>query len=101
VEHASQKALIIEDDSDARANIADILELDGYSAEMAGTVGEALKRANWNEYVAILLDRRLPDGTCEDLVGPLKERAPHAALIILTAYGDFDNAIMALAQWGG
>jgi signal transduction histidine kinase len=96
MERASLKVLIIEDDSDACANIADIMELDGYRADMAGTVREALGRTNWNEYVGILVDRHLPDGTSEDLVGLLRERAPHAALIVLTGHGDIDNAIAAL-----
>jgi signal transduction histidine kinase len=96
VKLVNAKVLIIEDDSDARSNIGDILELDGYRADMAGTVREALGRTNWDEYAAILLDRRLPDGTAEDLIPRLKQRAPHAALLILTGYGDIDSAISAL-----
>ncbi len=90
------KVLVVEDDRDARANIADILELDGYRADLAGTVREALDRTNWDDYAAILLDRRLPDGSSEDLVPRLKERAPQVALIIVTGYGDIGNAILAL-----
>jgi DNA-binding NtrC family response regulator len=78
VEHVNPKVLVIDDDSDARSNIGDILELDGYRADMAGTVREALGRANWDEYVAILVDRRLPDGTAEELIPRLKQRAPHS-----------------------
>jgi signal transduction histidine kinase len=74
------------------------LELYGYRADMAGTVGEALGRANWDEYMAIVLDRRLPDGMAEDLIPRLQQRAPHAALLILTGYGDIDSAISALRQ---
>jgi DNA-binding NtrC family response regulator len=95
-EHAGFKALVIEDDDDTRANIADILEPDGYPVDGAGSVREALDRSNWGDYEAVLIDRRLPDGTAEDLVPRLRERAPHAALIILTGYGDIVGAIQAL-----
>ncbi len=95
-EYANPKVLVIEDDGDARANIADILELDGYRVDMAGTVREALDRANWDDYTAVLLDHRLPDGPSEDLAPRLKEQAPQAALIIVTGYGDIGNAILAL-----
>jgi len=33
--------LVIEDDPDARANLCDILELDNYRVETAGTAAEA------------------------------------------------------------
>src|SRR5262249_30830187 len=98
VAHANPKVLIIEDDGDARSNVGDILELGGYHADMAGTIREALARTNWDEYVAILLDRRLPDGTAEELIPRLKQRAPQAALLILTGYGDIESAILALRQ---
>jgi FixJ family two-component response regulator len=95
-EDVSPEILIIEDDGDARANLADILELDGYRVDMAGTVREVLDRTHWDDYAAVLLDRRLPDGSSEDLVPHIQERAPQAALIILTGYGDIINAIEAL-----
>jgi len=73
--------LVIDDDADTRANLRDILELDGYHVETAGAIAEALNRASWSEFSAILLDRKLPDGSAEELLPRLKQLAPEAAIM--------------------
>ena len=65
--------LIVEDDADARANLSDILALDGYQARTAGTFAQALARTDWDDYLAILLDRRLPDGTADEYLPRLRQ----------------------------
>lgn len=90
--------LIIEDDADSRSNLVDILELDGYDISTAGTAAEALDRNNWSDLFAIILDRKLPDGSAEELLPRLRELAPAAAVIIVTGYGDIEGAITAVRQ---
>src|SRR5262249_25544177 len=90
--------LVIDDDADTRANLRDILELDEYQVETAGTVSEALHRDNWSQFSAILLDRKLPDGRAEELLPRLKQLAPQAAIMIVTGYADLEGAITALRQ---
>lgn len=93
-----QSVLIIEDDADARSNLEDILELDGYEIHTAATAAEALNRDNWAKLFAIVLDRKLPDGKAEDLLPQLRQLAPEAAVIIVTGHADIDGAIAALRQ---
>src|SRR5579864_583132 len=88
--------LVIEDDADTRANLCDILELDGFQVTTAGTAREALSRDNWSGFSAIILDRKLPDGTAEELLPRLKELAPDAGIVIVTGYADVHGAIEAL-----
>src|SRR6185436_5284889 len=88
--------LVVEDDVDTRANLCDILELDGYSVETAGTVAAALNRNNWSEISAIILDYKLPDGSAETLLPQLRRLAPKAAVIISTGVAGLDGAILAL-----
>ena len=88
--------LVVEDDADTRANLCDILELDGYSVETAGTVAEALNRNNWSEITTIILDYKLPDGSAETLLPRLRELAPKAAVIVATGVAGLDGAILAL-----
>jgi PAS domain S-box-containing protein len=92
------RVLVVEDDADTRANLCDILELDEHRVDTAATAAEALDRHNWSDYAAILLDRRLPDGSAEELLPRLKELAPEAAVMIVTGYADLDGAIAALRQ---
>jgi signal transduction histidine kinase/CheY-like chemotaxis protein len=76
--------------------LTDILELDNHQVETAGTVSEALRRTNWDEISAILLDRKLPDGNAEELLPRLRRLAPQAAIMIVTGYSDLQGAIAAL-----
>ena len=59
---AEWQVLVVEDDPDASANIADILELDGYASDLTGSIEEGLERLRSGEYGTIVLDRSLPDG---------------------------------------
>ncbi len=88
--------LVIDDDADTCSNLSDILELDEYRVETAGTAAEALARRNWERLAAIILDRKLPDGSAEDLLPRLRRLAPQAAVIIVTGYGDVQGAVAAL-----
>ncbi len=90
--------LVVEDDPDTRANLRDILELDGHSVETAGTVAQALDRSNWDDFKAIILDYRLPDGNAEMLLPKLRELAPNAAVIVSTGVGGLNAAILAVRQ---
>ncbi len=92
------RILVIEDDADARANFRDILELDDYKVETAGSVDEVHQRQDWSAIATILLDRRLPDGRAEDLLPWLRRRAPQADVVIITGYTDLDGALVALRQ---
>jgi PAS domain S-box-containing protein len=92
------KILVVDDDPDTRANLCDILELDGFQIATAGSIAEALHRDKWSDYIAVLLDRRLPDGTAEDFLPRLKELAPEAAVLIVTGFADLQGAIAALRQ---
>jgi two-component system, LuxR family, sensor kinase FixL len=90
--------LVIDDDADTRGNLRDILELDHYHVETAGTAAEVLKRTDWSRVSAILLDRRLPDSDAEELLPRLRQLAPDTAILIVTGYADLQGAIAALRQ---
>ena len=65
---------------------------------MAGSAAEAMARDDWADFAAIILDRRLPDATAEQLMPRLKAAAPDAAVIVVTGYADLQGAIAALRQ---
>lgn len=88
--------LVVEDDPDTRGNLIDILEMDGYCVQATETFGQALREARWDEYFAIVLDRKLPDGNSENFLPQLRQLAPQAAIVIVTGYEDLTGAIAAL-----
>lgn len=95
-DHTPMTALIVEDDDDTRANLCDILEMDGFRVDAVATAREALTDRDWPNVAMVVLDRRLPDGSAEELLPRLKELAPEADVIVATGYADLDGAIAAL-----
>ena len=96
--HSSPTVLVIDDDADTRRNLRDILELDNLQVETAGTIAEALRRDDWPRFAAVILDRRLPDGSSEEFLPRLKQLAPAAVVIIVTGYADLEGVIAAIHQ---
>jgi PAS domain S-box-containing protein len=92
------RVLVVDDDADTRSNLCDILALDNFPVDTAGTAAEVLRRNDWDRVSAVLLDRRLPDGDAEQLLPQLRQLAPHTAILIVTGYADLQGAIAALRQ---
>jgi PAS domain S-box-containing protein len=90
------RVLVVDDDADTRVNLADILDLDGWRVSTAGTAAEALDRADWGEYAAVILDRRLPDGTSDELLPKIRRLAPRAEVVIVTGHADVAGAVAAM-----
>ncbi len=88
--------LIVEDDADAQANLRDFLELDGYEVKSACTFREALKQERPDQFAAILLDRKLPDGSGDDLLPHFRKKAPNTPVVVISAYANLDGATIAL-----
>lgn len=89
----SQRVLIIEDDLDTQRNLRDILELDGYEVEIAASVKETIQPRDWTSLFAIILDRRLPDGSADSLLPTLRDLAPKASVIVVTGNADLEGAL--------
>lgn len=99
----SPRVLVIDDDEDARANLRDLLELDGYGVHTAASFSEGMEciqadSRNGLGWHALIVDRKLPDGNVENWLARLKQGAVHAAFIIITAYADIDAVINALKE---
>lgn len=96
VRSADRHVLVVEDDLDASANIADILEIDGYTCDVASSIAEGLERLGSGRYGVIILDRKLPDGQSIESLPRIRKLAPDAAIIVVTGYADLDGAVQAL-----
>lgn len=88
--------LIVDDDEGMRRSLRRLLQLDGYRVEMVASSREMRAKSNMQEFFAILLDRRLPDADGSELLEELKQRAPQAAILIVTGYADMDSTIRAI-----
>jgi two-component system sensor kinase FixL len=91
-----QRVLVVEDDADARDNMRDILELDGYLIETATSVADVKRRGDWSGMSCVILDRKLPDGDGADLLPYIQHRAPDVPVVMVTGFADLDGAVSAL-----
>ena len=90
------KILIIDDEPQLRALLARIIGLEGYDVEQAPDCTTGLRLLSQYESDVVLCDVKLPDGNGVELVGRIKEIAPAAEVILLTAYGNIPDGVQAI-----
>jgi PAS domain S-box-containing protein len=88
--------LIVDDDPDICTAMSDLLLHEGYQVETAGTGTQAINHVQHRPYQAVLLDIGLPDLDGLSVLKALLGHAPTLPVIVLTAFGRSENAVMAL-----
>jgi two-component system response regulator HydG len=91
-------ALIVEDDPNSLSGLAAILQADGFSVDVAPTLGEA--RAALTRFIpdVVLIDLNLPDGKGLDLLHYLPQQPPEGMVpvIVMTGNATVESAIEGL-----
>ncbi len=95
---SGQRLLIVDDEESFRKLTARELGRSGYTVEGAGTLAAARETLARGSYHVVLLDVRLPDGSGLDLLPEIRESFPGTDVIMLTAYGTVQEAILAMKQ---
>jgi two-component system response regulator AtoC len=93
---AKDKILVIDDQPSVRFGLRKLLEGEGYRVLEAETGAQALPIVTENAPELILLDLRLPDVNGLELLTRIKEIDDDVPVIILTAHGTIETAILAL-----
>ncbi len=97
--HSQRQAiLIVDDDPDTVSSLSRLLKKQGYETDSAGTIRDALERDDWERFLAVILDRRLPDGLIDEVLHEFRERDPEIAIVIATGYSDTGGSIAALRE---
>lgn len=89
-------ALIVDDERDIRELLSLTLNRMGLNASSAGTLLEAKKIINEQNFDICLTDMRLPDGNGIELIQYVAQHYPHIPIAMITAYGDVQSAVNAL-----
>lgn len=95
----SARILVVDDEADACANLADILGDLGYGVDTACDGYRALELVRHTAYDVAFLDLRMPEMDGLTLYRELKQLSPQTVAVIVTAYGNHETA--ALAQKAG
>lgn len=89
--------LIVDDEKDIRDLLKTTIEKHRYSAVEAATGQECLKILAATTPDLILLDYKLPDISGMKVLQDIRKALPDVGIIFMTAYGDEDIAISAIA----
>ena len=92
----SHPILIVDDDSNLRKTLGDILKLKGYEVVGARTGRDAIKSASQRSFPVALIDLRLADMPGLDVLKAIKEESPNTECIILTGFASTESAIQAV-----
>jgi two-component system, NtrC family, response regulator AtoC len=92
----SYTVLIIDDEENARKNIAGYLDSSGYEVLEAGTIKEGKELLKNGIADIILLDVQLPDGYGTDLLKEINLQPVKLPVILITGYGNIEMAVEAM-----
>jgi len=87
--------LIIDDEKEICESINMILEYEDYNVDYTTEATNGLKKIEYNNYDALLLDIQMPDMTGFEVLNWIKENQIELSTIIISAHGNLENAIKA------
>ncbi|MBD0305698.1 MAG: sigma-54-dependent Fis family transcriptional regulator [Nitrospiraceae bacterium] len=90
--------LVVDDESDMRALLKDILVEEGYAVTLAPGGPEALKYMSEHNYSVVLTDLRMKEMQGIELLVEIKRAYADTNVILMTAFGSVETAIEAMKQ---
>ena len=91
----TKNILVIDDEVAVNNNIRKILLKKGYQVDQAITKEEALESIASHPYTLILLDLKIPGVSGLELLQTIREKNPHAKVIMITGYASIETAVEA------
>lgn len=90
--------LIVEDDADLRATIAESLESNGFAAAQAADGNDAIARLSGFAYDTIVIDLSLPDTSGMRVLDEALTRYPEIRAVLITGCGGVTDAVAAIKR---
>ncbi len=90
------RMLVVDDEPDLRELYVLTLQREGWQADEAGSVAQALQCLARHEYEVAIVDMRLPDGEGTDILAWAQTQRRAERIIMATAYGSAASAVQAL-----
>lgn len=92
----TKKILVCDDEGNVRTFLRDLLSLEGFDVVEAESGVAALDAVERDKPDLCILDLMLPDCNGVDLLPRLRLADPHLAVIVITALGTIDNAVLSM-----
>jgi two-component system OmpR family response regulator len=87
------RILIVEDQREIAALIADRIRLEGFIPDRVGTISDALHALRVHAYPVMLLDRRLPDGDSVSIIPEVRRLRPAIRVLIVSALRSIEDKV--------
>ncbi|MEO6314670.1 MAG: sigma-54 dependent transcriptional regulator [Chitinophagaceae bacterium] len=88
--------LVIDDEEKLRSLLSRIIRLEGFVLFEAAGIKAAMKLLDKEQVDVILCDVKLPDGNGVAFVSAVKQKFPGIEIILLTAYGNISDGVLAM-----
>ena len=95
---ARPRILIIDDEDGVRNSLSLLLADEGYDTTTADRADRALEIARQTAFDVILCDVRMPGRSGLDLLPDLVRAQPDATVLMMSAYGDVEQALQAVRR---
>lgn len=90
--------LVVDDEASARQALAEMLAAEGYGVDVVANGAQALQRLQTHEPDVVLTDLQMPGVDGMELLERGRPLAPHAAFVVMTAFGSIDVAVAAVKR---
>ena len=87
--------LIIEDEAALASAVAQVCRRLGREARLCSSGKRGLEALGRDDFALAIVDIGLPDMSGLDVLAAIRERAPCVPVVIVTAHGSLDNAVLA------
>jgi len=95
---SKEQILVVDDEEDLRKAIVDILTLDGFEVDQAGSAEEAAEKLSQTAYDVLITDYNLPGKTGVELLEESLVRYAEIIGIVITGYGTIETAVNAIKK---
>jgi DNA-binding NtrC family response regulator len=93
-----RKILVVDDDQQMRLDLSEILSMEGYDVDSAGSGEEALELVKKNGYDIVISDLKMPGMSGMELLAHIKRLKPEIRVIMITAYATIESAVEAMRR---
>ena len=94
----AQHILVVDDEQIIRESLSFILKKEGYDVEEAANGKDALAKHSANPFDIIITDIEMPEMKGVDLLKQIRQRTPQTLVVIITAFGSVETAVLALRE---
>jgi len=90
------RVLVVDDHTQARESMADILRCAGHATRCCSSAAEALRKLDGDPFDVIITDLRMPGMSGLDFIRALEARGEEAQIVMVTAHATVTSAVEAM-----